>query len=86
MEKSGELKGEAFNFSSNDTCSVLELVRNARHIFKTKIPYKIRNTAINEIPYQHLDDSKIRKLGWKSVYSLEKTFPKTLRWYRNFYE
>lgn len=86
IEKSEELKGEAFNFSSNDTRSVLELVRNAQHILKIKIPYNIFNTAINEIPYQHLDDSKIRKLGWRSVYSLEKILPKTLHWYRNYYE
>lgn len=73
--------GQAYNFSSVDTLSVLELVQKAEKILKTKINYKIINTAKNEIPYQHLDDKKIRKLGWKNESSLDTTLNAILRWY-----
>lgn len=40
--------------------------------------------AKNEIPYQSLDCSKIKKtLGWKSRYSIIKTARRILSWYRN---
>ncbi len=77
-----KIKGEAFNFSSPECLSVLDLVKRAEKILKVKIPYKILNNAKNEIPYQHLDDSKIKKLGWENNYNLEKTFIGILEWYR----
>lgn len=73
--------GEAFNFSSNESLQVLQVVKLAEKILKVKIPYKILNTAKNEIPYQHLDDKKIRKIGFKNAYSLESTLPKIKEWY-----
>lgn len=76
------IKGEAFNFSSRDTLSVLDLVKKAERILKVKIPYKILNTAKNEIPYQHLNDIKIKKLGWKQNYSLEKTLSQVVNWHK----
>lgn len=83
-----KVKGEAFNFSSNDTLSVLELIKKVEKILGIKIPYKILNTAKNEIPYQHLDDGKIKKLGWRNKqsfssnnYSLEKTLSGIFDWY-----
>lgn len=78
-----KIKGEAFNFSSNDTLSVLELVKQAEKILKTKINYKILNNAKNEIPYQHLNDKKIKKLGWKNKYSFSAMLPYTQKWYKN---
>jgi nucleoside-diphosphate-sugar epimerase len=77
------VKGEAFNFSSINTLSVLDVVKKAEQIFGVKIPYKILNIAKNEIPYQHLDDFKIRKLGWKNNYSFTSTLPKIIEWYKN---
>lgn len=74
--------GEAFNFSSKDTLSVLELIKIAEDILSTKINYKILNVAKNEIPYQHLNDSKIRKLGWKNNYSLKSILLKIVEWYK----
>ncbi len=82
MEKSRELKGEAFNFSSNDTYSVLQLIEIAEKSLGVTIPYKILNTAENEIPYQHLDDQKIRKLGWKNAYSLANVLPDVFSWFK----
>lgn len=78
--------GQAFNFSSKDTLSVLDVVRKAENALKIKIPYSIENTARNEIPYQHLDDTKIRELGWKTQYGMEKTFPNILLWYKKLLE
>ena len=77
-----KIKGEAFNFSSKDTLSVLELITKAEKILQTKIDYKIMNTARNEIPYQHLNDSKIKKLGWKNIEKMDDVLPKILEWYK----
>lgn len=75
-------KGETYNFSSTETLSVLELIKKAERILNVKIPYKIMNSAKNEIPYQHLQDAKIRKTGWKNNYSLESVLPKVVEWYK----
>ncbi|EKD86451.1 MAG: NAD dependent epimerase/dehydratase family [uncultured bacterium] len=73
--------GEAYNFSSSDKLSVLELIKLAEKVFGKKIKYVIKNNAKNEIPYQHLNDQKIRSLGWKNEYTLEKALPGVLDWY-----
>lgn len=78
--------GQAYNFSSKDTLSVLDLVKNAESILHCKIPYRIENSAKNEIPYQHLDDSKIRNLGWKSEYTLETRLERVFLWYKKVLE
>ncbi len=75
-------KREAYNFSSDDTMSVLNLIKKAEEVLTTKVKYKILNIAKNEIPYQHLNDDKIRKLGWSSKYNLENSLPVVLKWYR----
>lgn len=74
--------GEAFNFSSEDTYSVLQLIEIAEKSLGVKIPYKILNSARNEIPYQHLDYQKIKKLGWLSSCTLEVGLKQTLDWYK----
>lgn len=76
------IHGEAFNFSSKDMLSVVEVVKKAEKILKAKIPYKILNIAQNEIPYQHLNDAKIRKLGWKPKYDLNSALKSIAQWYR----
>jgi CDP-glucose 4,6-dehydratase len=81
-----KIKGEAFNFSSNDTYSVLNLIEKIEKILKVKVKYKILNSAKNEIPYQHLDDSKVRKLGWKPNYTIEKTTEKIINYYKNLFQ
>jgi len=84
LKNFAKVKGEAFNFSSKDTLSVLELMKNAEKILNQKIKYKILDIAKNEIPYQHLDDRKIRRLGWKCKYSLRNTLPEILYWYSSY--
>ena len=87
LSKIDSIKGEAFNFSSKDNLSVLEVIRTAEKSTGVKINYVIKNIAKNEIPYQHLDDSKIKKLGWRSKNSISLTFKSVFDWYRyDFYK
>lgn len=83
LKKIYKIKGEAFNFSSKDNFSVIELIKKAEKLSGKKINYKILNKAKNEIPYQHLVDTKVRKLGWKNKYSIESVFLEVLEWYKN---
>lgn len=77
------VKGEAFNFGSNETLSVLELIKLVEKSLKRKIKYKILNIAKNEIPYQSLDWTKINKrLGWKPAYSVMITIKNIIKWYK----
>lgn len=75
--------GEAFNFASKDTLTVIELINVFEKITKKKINYKILNEAKHEIEYQHLNDLKIRKLGWKNEFTLHDTLPAVFNWYAN---
>lgn len=83
MNNIQKVKGEAFNFGSEETLSVLDLIKLCEKILKKKISYKILNIAKNEIPYQSLDYSKIyRQLGWQPKYNLLKSVTKIYKWYR----
>lgn len=76
-------KGEAFNFGSDDTLSVLQLIKVIEKVVGKKIKYEILNKAHNEIPYQSLDYTKIKKtLGWKPKENAKSTARKILDWYK----
>lgn len=79
----GKVKGEAFNFGSEDTLSVIEVIKLIERRLKKKVKYSIRNQARNEIPYQSLDYSKIKEtLGWQPKYNLVKSVEKIYKWYK----
>jgi len=81
-ENIDKVKGEAFNFGSKETLSVLELIKLVEKTLNKKIKYKILNVAQNEIPYQSLNYSKIKKLfDWKPKEKIILTVKKTLSWY-----
>ncbi len=80
-----KIKGEAFNFGSNETLNVLDLIKLVGKVSNKKIKYIILNNAKNEIPYQSLDYSKIKKtLGWKPKENIKSTVEKILNWYSKF--
>lgn len=81
LKKLEKAKGEAFNFSSKDNLSVIDLINLAEKILKVKIPFKILDNVKNEIPNQHLNDKKVRKLGWKSTSTVRRKLAITLEWY-----
>jgi len=82
-EKIDEVKGEAFNFGSNDTLSVIELIEEIKKTLKVKVPYKILNIAKNEIPYQSLSYEKIKRLGWKNEENIKTTAKRIYKWYED---
>lgn len=77
-----QCKGEAYNISSADHYSVLEMINIAENVLSLHIPYVITNRQKNEIPYQHLDVGKINQTGWKAKRTFAQTLPAVLRWYR----
>ncbi len=79
-----KVKGEAFNFGSDDTLTVIDVIKQVEKVLGKKIKFKILNNAKNEIPYQSLDYTKIKKLlGWKPKENVKSTAEKILKWYRN---
>ncbi len=82
LSRLDNIVGEAFNFSSVESLSVVALIKKVEKILNKKVKYIIKNTSKNEIPYQHLDSSKVRRLGWKSKYSFSKGINETYSWYR----
>ncbi|MBI3380331.1 GDP-mannose 4,6-dehydratase [Candidatus Gottesmanbacteria bacterium] len=81
-----KVKGGAFNFGSDESYNVLELIKVLTGILRKPLKYKILNIPKNEIPYQSLDWSKIRKtLGWQPKYSLQTTINEIYRWYLKYF-
>jgi len=77
-----KVKGEVFNFGSDDTLTVIEVIKQVEKVLNKKINYKILDTAKNEIPYQSLDYLKIKKaLGWKPKENIRSTTKIILKWY-----
>ena len=78
-----KVKGEAFNFGSKETLSVIELIKLTKKVLKKNTNYKILNTAKNEIPYQSLDYTKIKKaISWQQKHSLKVTLENIFNYYQ----
>ena len=78
-----KVKGEAFNFGSDETLNVLELIKLVEKALHKKINHRILNIAKNEIPYQSLDYGKIKKLlGWRPRVNINKAVKKMQVWYK----
>lgn len=80
-----DLRGEAFNFSNQTQVTVLELVERIMMLMGTDLEPDVRNEAVNEIPHQHLDAGKARRvLGWKPLFTLDEGLQRTIEWYKTF--
>lgn len=81
--KIDETKGEAFNFGSSDTLSVIELIEEIEKALNIKVPYEVLNIAKNEIPFQSLSYEKIKRLGWKNEENVQSTAKRIYEWYKD---
>jgi len=81
-----EIKGEAFNFSTNKPVSVLEMVKAISMVLgKDKEPF-IEQDAPGEIDRQYLANEKAQRLlGWQPKHDLDEGLCKTAEWYRKFF-
>jgi len=80
-----KVKGEAFNFSSAQPISVLDLVNKMIMIMGKPITPKILGKAQGEINIQYLANEKARDLlNWKPKHNLEEGLKKTIDWYNKY--
>jgi CDP-glucose 4,6-dehydratase len=86
LERIIRIKGEAFNISSGVSYSVMDLIKNIDKILHKSLKYKILNTAINEIPSQHLNYGKITKLGWTPKSKFSESIRETYEWYKSIFK
>ena len=80
--------GHAFNFSTENPVSVLDLVAAIQGLMDCKtIDPDIRNEAVGEIHSQYLSAEKARNvLEWQPTWGLEAGLRKTINWYTSFLE
>jgi len=81
-----EIRGQAFNFSSESHVSVIEIVDTIRRLMgREELEPVVLDEVRAEIRDQYLSSAKARELlGWEARYSLEKGLRKTITWYREF--
>lgn len=84
-ERSGEIDcpGEAFNFSSGEKRSVIELVNQILATMDSNLKPVLLNSRRHEIQDQYLSIKKAEKLlGWQPEYPLKRGLPLTIEWYK----
>lgn len=83
-----EVCGEAFNISSENPVSVLELCRAiTAAVGRPDLEPIILNTAKSEIQEQFVSGDKARKLiGWSPKHSLSAGLDETVAWYKAYLE
>jgi CDP-glucose 4,6-dehydratase len=80
----GNFWGEAFNFGTGKSVSVLDLFKLLIKASGRKVKPKILGEVTNEILDQSLDATKAEKLlGWCPKISLKEGLQKTFRWYKS---
>ncbi len=82
-----ELRGQAFNFSTEEHFTVLELVRRITLAMGSTLEPRVLNEARSEIIEQSLDATRAREvLGWRALFGLEEGLARTVPWYRAYFD
>ena len=78
-----EIKGQAFNFGTQEPISVLDLFKLIAKLTDNSTPPKVTGKATNEIDRQYLCIDKVKKLlKWEPKHSLEQGLKETIAWYK----
>jgi len=82
-----EIKGQAFNFSTEGKTSVIQVVDAILSKMNSKLRPQILNEAKGEIKDQYLSSEKAKTLlNWKSNYPLDLGLEPTINWYSNYFK
>ncbi len=81
-----EIKGQAFNFSTANKLTVLELVKKITMLFPSTLEPVILNEAKGEIRNQYLSSEKAKRmLNWEAKHTADQGLAKTIAWYKEFF-
>ncbi len=84
LARDSSLAGEAFNFSTGEPRSVVDVVAAIGKAMNSPLQPEIRNEASNEIREQFLDSNKAKeRLGWRARFGFDDGLTRTIDWYRN---
>jgi CDP-glucose 4,6-dehydratase len=85
LERQPELRGQAFNFSTESQVTVSGLVDRILSVMKSDLQPDILGNAAHEIREQYLTATKARRvLGWTPQFDLGTGLQRTIDWYRKF--
>jgi CDP-glucose 4,6-dehydratase len=80
-----EVRGEAFNFSTESWVTVSEIVETLCKLMHSDLEPDVRDEARAEIRSQSLSAARARaRLGWSARWDLERGLAETIRWYRDY--
>ena len=81
-----EVVGQAFNFGTGKTISVLNLYKKIIKLMGKNAEPKILGEAKNEIDKQYLDCAKAKNvLGWEAKYDIDTGLKETIDWYKGYF-
>ena len=82
LSQDGDLRGSAFNFSTETPVTVLDLVKRILKAMGSSLEPDIRNEASFEIREQFLSAQRARQqLQWIPQFTLEEGLQRTIAWY-----
>jgi len=85
LAENADLRGQAFNISSETHLTVIELVRHILKLMGSSLQPLVQDQAKNEIKNQYLSADKARQLlGWQPAFSLEEGLQRTIDWYKTY--
>lgn len=86
LAENPDLRGEAFNFSTEERATVIEIVERILRLMGSRLEPDIRGQASSEIREQSLSAEKARAvLGWAPRYGLDEGLRRTIAWYRGLF-
>jgi len=81
-----QLRGQAFNVSSETPLTVLELVEKIARLMGSDLEPLVENKVKHEILNQYLSAQKAREtVGWHPLYTVDQGLQSTIDWYRAFF-
>ena len=82
-----KLAGEAFNFSSGNKMTVLEIVNKIISLTGSKQKPKVLAEVKDEIAEQYISTEKAERiLGWKAKTEIDAALLETIEWYKKFFK